>query len=145
MPSHALQFHIARRLVLCTLCTFLALGAVGCEAQTTTIEKDDRVEVTDANYEELVTKSSKPVVIEFHAEWCGPCKATEPAVAALSTEMHDVVFAKIDVDQAVETTMKYNVTSIPCFVFLKDGQTVGRETGGMSKSELKSLVTKYLK
>ena len=144
MPSLAHQF-VSRRLILRSLCSILALVTVGCEAQTTTIEKDDRVEVTDANYEELVTKSSKPIVIEFHAEWCGPCKATEPAVAALSTEMPDVVFAKIDVDQAMETTMKYNVTSIPCFVFLKDGQTVGRETGGMSKSELKSLVTKYLK
>lgn len=134
----------SRRSSLRTLCLVFAASVVGCEAQPTTIEKDDRVEVTDANFEELVTKSSKPVVLEFHAEWCGPCRATEPAVAALSTEMSDVVFAKIDVDTATEVTSKYNVNSIPTFVFLKNGETVGRETGGMSKSELKSLVTKYL-
>jgi thioredoxin 1 len=121
------------------------VGMAGCEMQPTKIEKDDRVSVNDANYEAAVEQSSKPVVMEFHAEWCGPCRAMEPTVAALSVEMPEVVFAKIDVDEAVQLAVKYQVTSIPCFIFFKDGRVVGRSNGSLSKSDLESLITGLLK
>ena len=125
-------------------CASLILALAGCEMQPIKIERDERVIVTDANYETLVAQSGKPVLLEFHADWCGPCRSMEPLVAALSAEIPDVVFAKVDVDTAVELAVKYNVTSIPCFVFLKDGNAVHREVGQMSKNELKSLVGEYL-
>ena len=139
---------IARRLLRVGILSLFATAMtcmLGCEMQPTKIEKDDRVLVNDANYEATVEKSSKPVVMEFHADWCGPCRATEPAVAALSVEMPDVVFAKIDVDEAVELAVKYEVSSIPCFIFFKDGQVVGRSTGSISKSKLESLIAEHLK
>jgi thioredoxin 1 len=117
----------------------------GCEVQPTKFEKDERVLVNEANYEAIVAKSAKPVVMEFHADWCGPCRATEPMVAALSVEMPDVVFAKIDVDEATELSAKYEVGSIPCFVFMKDGEVKGRSMGSLSKRELESLIAEHLR
>lgn len=123
----------------------LSVGMAGCEVQPAKFEKDERVLVNEANYEAIVAKSAKPVVMEFHADWCGPCRATEPMVAALSVEMPDVVFAKIDVDEAAELSAKYEVSAIPCFVFIKDGEVKGRSTGSLSKRELASLIAEHLK
>lgn len=125
-------------------CLGLIIGLMGCEIAPAKIEKDERVVVSDASYEAMVSQSSKPVLMEFHADWCGPCRNMEPLVAALSVETPDVVFAKVDVDTAVELAVKYNVTSIPCFVFVKGGKSVHREVGQMSKNELQSLIRKYL-
>lgn len=116
----------------------------GCEKQPTAIERDERVVVSDENYDQLVAKSEQPVVMEFTAPWCRPCRDMEPIVAALSVERPDLRFALVDVDKAVQLAMKYRVTSIPCFIFFKDGEVVGREVGSLSRSELESLIEKYL-
>lgn len=135
-----------RHLPMCFALIALAIVTLnlGCELRSPQIEKDERLSVNDDNYDAIVQKSSKPVVMEFHADWCGPCRATEPAVAALSVEMPDIVFAKIDVDEATELAAKYQVDSIPCFIFFKDGQVVGRAVGSKSKGELESLVAEHL-
>jgi|688.fasta_scaffold00711_37 thioredoxin 1 len=117
--------------------------STGCEKQPAAIERDERVMVTDESYDSLVEQSEKPVVIEFTAQWCRPCRDMEPIVAALSVERSDVRFAVVDVDKAVKLAVKYRVTSIPCFVFFKNGEVVGREVGSLSRSELESLVEKY--
>lgn len=140
LPSSYRHLHMFFALIALATVTL----SLGCETQPPKIEKDERVLVNDANYDAVVQKSSKPVVMEFHADWCGPCRATEPAVAALSVEMPDIVFAKIDVDEATELAAKYQVDSIPCFIFFKDGQVVGRAGGRKSKGELESLVAEHL-
>lgn len=116
----------------------------GCEKQPAAIEGDERVMVSDESYDPLVVQSEQPVVMEFTAQWCRPCRDMEPIVAALSVERSDLRFALVDVDKAVKLAMKYRVTSIPCFVFFKDGEVVGREVGSLSRSELESLIEKYL-
>lgn len=117
----------------------------GCESQVPVdLGPDSRVAVDDANYDTMVAQSTKPVVMEFHADWCGPCRASEPAVVALANEMPEIVFAKIDVDSALEVTAKYSVNSIPCFIFFKDGKVVGREVGGINKEDLKAMIANYL-
>lgn len=138
-------FGCSLRKICLLLSVALNLGMTGCEVQPTKFEKDERVLVNEANYEAIVAKSAKPVVMEFHADWCGPCRATEPIVAALSVEMPDVVFAKIDVDEATELSAKYEVESIPCFVFMKDGEVKGRSMGSLSKRELESLIAEHLR
>ena len=121
------------------------LTSSGCENQPPAdLGPDARVAVDDANYETIVAQSTKPVVMEFHADWCGPCRASEPAVVALSNEMPEIVFAKIDVDRALEVTAKYSVNSIPCFIFFKDGKVVGREVGGINKDDLRAMIANYL-
>jgi len=121
---------------------FCALFA-GCDTAPPDIGPDARVEVTASNYADIVTASSKPVILEFHATWCGPCLSSEPYVAALSTARPDILIAKIDIDQAPELAETFQVSSIPCFVFVKNGQEIGRKIGGVSTSSLESLVAKH--
>ena len=93
--------------------------------------------VTDQNFDEEVLKSSIPVMVEFFAEWCGPCKALMPVVDELSTEYDGKVkIVKVNVDESPETAEKYGVMSIPTLVMIKDGEEVNRLQGTMPKDSL---------
>lgn len=85
------------------------------------------VDVTGQNFKDVVLNSDKPVMVDFWATWCGPCKAIAPSVAYLSNEYEGkVVIAKIDVDQAQDIASQYGISAIPTLVFFKDGQEVNR-------------------
>ena len=71
--------------------------------------------------------------MDFHAQWCGPCKMTEPIIEQLSEEMKDVSFVKVDVDQNSEVASQYSVFSIPTFIVFKDGKVVNQFVGAMGK------------
>lgn len=73
------------------------------------------------------------VFVDFHAEWCGPCKMTEPIIEQLSDEIKDIKFVKVDVDQNAEVASQYSVFSIPTFVILKDGKVAVQFVGAMGK------------
>lgn len=133
---------ISSHILLLPILSFCALFA-GCNTTPPDIGPDARVEVTASNYADIVTASSKPVILEFHATWCGPCVTSEPYVAALSTSRPDILIAKIDIDQAPELTETFQVSSIPCFVFLKNDQEIGRKIGGVSTASLESLIAKH--
>lgn len=97
-------------------------------------------EVTKGNFEEIVTKSTKPVLVDFWAEWCGPCQAQGPVVDELSEEKEDIVVAKINIDAEPELAFKYNVMSIPTLVVFENGKEKNRTVGLASKEEILELL-----
>ncbi|MFT7184176.1 MAG: thioredoxin 1 [Oceanicoccus sp.] len=98
--------------------------------------------VNDANFAEEVSNSELPVMIDFHAEWCGPCKQLSPVIEELATEWEGKVkIVKVNVDESQETAQKYGVMSIPTLVFLKGGEEVDRVTGALPKSALEEKLT----
>ena len=98
----------------------------------------DIIEVTDANFEEAVTNSSGPIVVDFSASWCGPCKMLEPILEELATEYKGkVAVAHVDVDHAQTSAAKFRVMSVPTMIFMKDGQPVDQHVGLLPKDQLK--------
>jgi len=107
------------------------------------IVEENKVEiqkVTSRNFEEEVLNSEKTVVIDFYADWCGPCKAYSPIVEAFAAENEDIKVVKINVDDSEDLAIKYNAMSIPTTVVIKNGKEVNRAIGIISKSNLTELV-----
>ena len=92
---------------------------------------------TEENYEELVLKSDKPAVVDFGAEWCGPCKALSPIIDEMAIEYEGrAIIGKVDVDVAPGIAAKYGVRNIPTVIFVKNGELADKHVGAASKSAL---------
>jgi thioredoxin 1 len=98
--------------------------------------------VSDADFEKEVLQSSEPVVVDFYAEWCGPCKAMSPALEAVAAELKGKVkVVKLDVDQNPETTTKYRIQAMPTLIAFKDGQVADRITRALvQKQQLQAWI-----
>lgn len=92
------------------------------------------------NFENEVLKSEKPVLVDFWASWCGPCRELGPVVDALGEELTDVKVVKINVDEERELAKKYKVFSIPTLVVIKDGQPVNKSVGVKSREEILEML-----
>ena len=106
-------------------------------------EEENRMEimkVTSANFQDEVLNSDKTVLIDFYADWCGPCKMFSPIVESVATENENIKVVKIDVDNAQDLAIKYQVMSIPTTVVIKNGEEVDRAVGIVSKSDLLEMV-----
>lgn len=103
------------------------------------------LEVTSENFQQEVMDSEKPVIIDFSAVWCAPCKMATPIFETVSADFLDKVkFVKIDVDSATEVSEKYNIQAVPTFLLIKNGKEIGRKTGVIAKSEMSSFASTAL-
>lgn len=102
-------------------------------------------EYTDANFEEEVLKSDKLSIVDFWAEWCGPCLALGPTIEALATEYEGKVnVGKVNVDNNPNTAMNYGITSIPAVLFIKGGEVVDKQVGAVPKGVFDKKIAQHL-
>jgi len=102
--------------------------------------------VSDETFGKEVLQSSQPVLVDFYADWCGPCRAIAPVVEEIAAELTTKLkVVKLDVDQNQETAMQYGVQSIPTLLIFKNGKEVERLIGYMSKSKLLSKIEPHLR
>ena len=103
------------------------------------------IELTDDNLEETLSGSSVPVLVDYWAEWCGPCKMVAPILEEVASDMSDkLTVGKVDVDENQELAAQLNIMSIPTLVLFKDGEVVDQAIGALSKSQLLSFLEQHL-
>jgi len=99
------------------------------------------VYVTDNSFETDVLKSEKPVLVDYWAEWCGPCRMIAPILDEVSGKYHDKLkIAKLDVDHNQATSMKYGIRGVPTLMLFKDGNVVATHVGALTKSQLTAFI-----
>lgn len=98
--------------------------------------------ITEEEFEEKVLKNTKPVFVDFYAEWCGPCQMMKPILEEAANENPDVDFVAIDIDDAEMTAAKYGVMSIPNMVLFKNGDVADRIIGKTNKANINNFVRK---
>ena len=98
------------------------------------------VEITKDNFEHTVLKADKPVLVDFWAEWCGPCQMMGPIVDEVAEERNDIIIGKLNVDTQPEIAMRYNVMSIPTLILFENGEEAQKSIGLISKEELLELI-----
>lgn len=102
---------------------------------------DSIIQVTDSSFEHDVLSSNTPVMVDYWAEWCGPCKMISPVIEEIAKEYEGkLTIAKINIDENQETPQKYAVRGIPTLMIFKDGEVAGTKVGAMSKSQLSAFI-----
>ncbi len=96
--------------------------------------------ITKENFDELVLQAEKPILVDFWAEWCGPCRMVSPLVDEIAEERDDVLVGKINVDAQGELAMRFGVMSIPTLLVFKGGEIVNKAVGARPKAELLQLL-----
>jgi len=114
--------------------------AMGFEMETSS-HQDSTVKLTEANFDRL-SSSGRPMFVDFWATWCGPCRIMEPLVEKLAAKYSDrVLFGKVNVDEEMSISSRYEVLSIPTFMIFKNGQPMDAVIGAVGEASLERLVT----
>jgi len=98
------------------------------------------INITKDNYENEVIKSEQTVLVDFNANWCGPCRMLAPVLETIAEEKNNIKVVSVNIDDEEDLAKEYNVFSIPCLVLIKDGKEVNRSVGLISKSELEEFI-----
>jgi len=105
----------------------------------------DIMEVNDKNFQKEVIESKGPVLVDFWAQWCPPCKMLAPLIEKLTKEYADKMkICKLDVDESSETASKYNIRAVPTLVIFKDGKEVERQIGALPENKLREWLNSHL-
>jgi thioredoxin 1 len=121
------------------------IQVIGAEIRETTMAVQAIIEATDANFEQEVLKSEQPVLVDFWAAWCGPCKAIAPTVDAVATSYQGKAkIMKMDVDKNPSTPMRYNVRGIPTLLVFKGGQVKEQIVGYVAKDVIENALNKHI-
>ena len=109
------------------------------------VMSSEPIHVTDAAFEKTVLQSSIPVIVDFWAPWCGPCKMVAPILDKLAKEYEgQILVAKINTDENPEWMMKYGIQGIPTMLFVSDGKIVHRQVGALPERMLRDTVTQFM-
>ena len=100
------------------------------------------INLTDLNFEQEVMRSDKPVLIDFFATWCGPCRMVSPLVDEIAQQRSDIKVCKVDVDDQGELASRFGVSSIPMLVVMKNGKVTAQNVGAVPKEDILALVDK---
>lgn len=100
------------------------------------------LKIEENEFEEKVNNLEKKVLVDFYADWCGPCKMLGPVIEELSEEIDDCEFYKVNIDEAGELAERYGIMSIPTLLIFKKGELVNQEVGFKTKDELKEILEK---
>ena len=98
------------------------------------------VQITKDNFKTLVQESSKPVLLDFWAVWCGPCKMIAPIVEAIAEEREDILVGKVNVDEEMELASAFGIASIPTVILVKDGKVAATSVGYRPKADLEKIL-----
>lgn len=103
------------------------------------------ISITKENHTQDILQATLPVIIDVYANWCGPCQQMAPIFEELSREFQTkCIFAKMNVDESRELSIQYGITSIPTFIFIKNGQVKSKEVGYISKEDMKDKITAFI-
>jgi thioredoxin 1 len=98
------------------------------------------INVSSDSFDEQVKQASNFVLVDFWAEWCGPCKMIAPVLEALAAEREDLTVAKVNIDENQNLAVEYAIRSIPSLLLFKDGNVIGQKVGALSKSQLEEFI-----
>ncbi len=98
------------------------------------------MKITSENFDQEVLKSEKPVLLDFFATWCGPCRMVGPFIDQIAEEKNDIKVGKIDVDQEGDLASRFQIFSIPTLIVMKDGEVLQKATGARSKDEILAML-----
>jgi thioredoxin 1 len=126
---------------MCRAATAQNKTAKGEETMTISTQTARTVEhANDTNFDEAVLRAEEPVLVDFYADWCGPCRMIAPVLEELAQETPDAKIVKVNVDHSPETAARYGISSIPSLLVFRDGEIVAEQVGLASKSQLKSML-----
>ncbi len=136
---------VAFGIIVCCFVCLLLLASVSLK-QYGLEEEEEKMEImnfTKENFEEEVLKSNKVVLIDFYADWCGPCQMMAPVFDSLAKEHEEVKFGRINIDEQEDLAIQYGVMSIPTFIAIKDGEVKDKVIGAVDKSTLEEMITTF--